>query len=233
MGKAVMIYICDDEIPVLRELAEKIQKCVPEEKILCFSSGMELREQLGRSSCDFLFLDIDMPDVSGMEIAEGLMGEKGIPLLVFVTSHDELVYESFQYRPFAFIRKGFFDQEIGKVLKRGREHLESLDRKFYFRMEGRDVSLLLSDILYFEADGNYLKICTVSGDYRARGTVSDRERELYPYGFVRIHKGFLVNQTAVRMIGREEVELKDGTVLPVGKHYAGKSKRQLLEYMRV
>lgn len=228
-----MIYLCDDEIPVLRELTDKIQRHVPEEKIFCFSSGMELLEQLKRSTCDFLFLDIDMPDVNGMEIADRVKGEKGIPLLVFVTNHDELVYESFQYQPFAFIRKGYFDQEIGEVLQRGRQYLESLDRRFYFRMDGRDVSLLLSDILYFEADGNYLKICTASGDYRARGTVSDRETDLYPYGFIRIHKGFLVNQNAVRMIGREDVELIDGTVLPVGKHYAEKSKRRLLEYMRV
>ena len=138
-----MVYICDDEVPVLRELAEKIGKCMTEEEVLCFSSGDELLEQLNRSVCDILFLDIDMPGISGMDIAGKLNGERGVPLLVFVTSHDELVYESFQYHPFAFIRKGYFDQEIEKVARDAREYLESLDRRFHFRMSGRDLSLLL------------------------------------------------------------------------------------------
>lgn len=59
------------------------------------------------------------------------------------------------------------------------------------------------------------------------------ETDLNQYGFVRIHKGFLVNQAAVRMIGREEVELTDSTVLPMGKSYAEQAKSRLLEYMRV
>ena len=233
LGRFYMIYICDDEVPVLRELAEKIRKCMSGEEVLCFSSGDELLEQLNKSVCDILFLDIDMPGISGMEVAEKLKGERGVPLLVFVTSHDELVYESFQYHPFAFIRKGYFDQEIEKVVRDAREYLESLDRRFHFRMSGRDLSLLLSDILYFEADGNYLKIYTKSVGYRFRSTVSDVEADLNQYGFVRVHKGFLVNQAAVRMIGREEVELTDGTLLPLGKSYAEQAKCRLLEYMRV
>ena len=228
-----MIYVCDDEISVLKILADKIEKCMPEERVLCFSSGNELLEQLKKKSCDILFLDIDMPGISGMEIADWLKGERGVPLLVFVTSHDELVYDSLQYHPFAFIRKGYFDKEIEKVVRDAKEYLESLDRRFHFRMEGRDFSLLLSDILYFEADGNYLKLYTKSGDYRFRGTVSETETDLAQYGFVRIHKGFLVNQAGVRMIGREDLELEDGTVLPLGKHYSEHSKRRLLEYMRI
>lgn len=228
-----MICVCDDEEIVLRELTEKIKKYMPKEKILCFSSGHELLEQLKKAVCDILFLDIDMPQISGMEIAELIKGDRGLPLLVFVTSHDELVYESFQYHPFAFIRKGYFDQEIEKVVSDAGKYLEALDRRFHFRMAGKELSILLSDILYFEADGNYLIINTKSEAYRFRSTVADVESDLNPYGFIRIHKGFLVNQAAVRMFGREAVELMDGVALPLGKSYAEHAKRRLLEYMRV
>lgn len=228
-----MICVCDDEEMVLRELAGKIKKYMPKEKILCFSSGHKLMEQLKKAVCDILFLDIDMPEISGMEIAELIKGDRGLPLLVFVTSHDELVYESFQYHPFAFIRKGYFDQEIEKVARDAGKYLEALDRRFHFRTAGKELSILLSDILYFEADGNYLIINTKSEAYRFRSTVADVESDLNPYGFIRIHKGFLVNQAAVRMFGREEVELMDGVVLPLGKSYAEHAKCRLLEYMRV
>lgn len=228
-----MIYVCDDEIPVLKGLADKIREHVPKEKVICFSSGRELWEQLRKTRCDILFLDIDMPEISGLEIAKELTSEKGLPLLIFVTNHDELVYDSFEYHPFSFIRKSCFDQEIEKVLRDAGKYMESLKRRFYFRSAGRDLSLPLSAILYFEADGNYLKVYTPSGDYRFRSTVSDVETRLEQYGFIRIHKGFLVNQTSVQIIGREDIELTDGKVLPLGRSYAENARRRLLEYMRV
>lgn len=224
--------MCDDEKLILKELAKEIQAHVPEAEILCFDTGSKLLEKIEISACDILFLDIDMPEISGMDIAKVLSGSYNPPLLVFVTSHDELVYESLQYHPFGFIRKNYFKQEIKKVLDDCCEQLESSKRCFCFRIAGKDASLFLADILYFEADGNYLKVYTAKESYRFRSTVTTVENSLVHYGFVRVHKGFLVNQSAVRLIGREEIELTDGTLIPLGKSFAGRARQQLLDYLR-
>lgn len=226
------IYICDDEKLILKELEKEIKRYAPEAAILCFDTGSKLLEKIQTSACDVLFLDIDMPEISGMDIAKALSGLYKPPLLVFVTSHDELVYESLQYHPFGFIRKSYFKQEIEKILNDCREQLESSKRRFYFHTAGKDVALFLADILYFEADGNYLKVYTNKESYRFRSTVTAVENSLDHYGFVRVHKGFLVNQSAVRLIGREEIELTDGTCISLGKSFAGKARQQLLEYLR-
>lgn len=231
------IYICDDETPILKRQAETIQYIMPEARISLFSSGHALMEGLKRGTCDVLFLDIDMPGLSGLDIAGALNGERRGKdvrplLLIFVTSHDELVYESLQYHPFGFIRKSFFEQEVAKILGDCRERLSTAGQRFSFRSEGRDTALFLSEILYFEADGNYLKVCTNTQTYRFRSTLTAVENSLLCDGFVRVHKGFLVNQSAVRLIGGEEVRLLDGTMIPFGKTYMKKAKRQLLEYMR-
>ena len=226
------IYICDDEIPILRDLERKVKEYVPDGTICCFSSALDLCRELEAKACDVLLLDIDMPQMGGMDIARKLNGKEHAPLLVFVTSHDELVYESLQYHPFGFIRKSYFELEIEKVLRDCRQQLETADKRFHFRMAGREAAILLSEILYFEADKNYLKVYTRSGSYRFRSTIAAVENCLAGDGFVRVHKGFLVNQMAVNVISREDVRLVDGTVLSLGKHYAEESRKRLLEYMR-
>lgn len=92
---------------------------------------------------------------------------------------------------------------------------------------------MLSDILYFEADGNYLKLCALSGQYHLRSTILAVEEQLGPDGFLRIHKGFLVNRAAVRVVGREELELVNRDRLPLGDKYAETAKREILQYMRM
>lgn len=227
------IYICDDEQQILKMIEAKICSYMPDDRVIGFSSGEELIKRIVQSGCDILFLDIDMPEMNGMDIARRLNDMEQKPLLIFVTSHDELVYESLRYHPFGFIRKSRFEEELEVLLEDCKKELASCQEHFRFRMAGRDVILLLSDILYFEADGNYLKVYTISEEYRFRSTVSAVENSLGGKGFVRIHKGFLVNLSVVRTIGSEALKLITGEELPIGKMYRSGVERQLLQYMRM
>lgn len=227
------IFICDDERQMLSRIAKKVSECLPESDIRVFSSGSELLQCLQTKGCGILLLDIDMPDITGLEIAGQLSHLEKKPLLVFVTSHDELVYDSFQYHPFAFIRKNSLDSEIKAVLDDCVRELQHRERHFCFRWEGKQVFLLLSEIFYFEAEGNYLKIFSKPGQYRFRSTITSVENTLAGCGFIRIHKGFLINQAAVRLLNAKEVKLLDGTLLPIGKSYAKTAEEQFLRYLRV
>lgn len=229
---SVKIFICDDEPQMLSIIGQKVSECLPESDVRTFGSGLELLRCLDTEPCDILLLDIDMPDITGLEIARHLaLGEKR-PLLLFVTSHDELVYDSFQYHPFAFLRKSCLDRELGAALADCLQELEHRERHFCFRREGTKVCLSLSEILYFEAEGNYLKIFSKTEVYRFRSTIASVENALTGCGFIRIHKGFLVNQAAVRLLNAKQAELFDGTVLPIGKSYAKTAGEQFLGYMR-
>ncbi len=115
--QSTKIYLCDDEPKILTDLSQKVRKCITDSNIKSFPSGAALMEGLRDEPCDILLLDIDMQGINGMDMAAWLMKQEKKPLLIFVTSHDELVYDSFQYHPFGFIRKSYFDQEIQKVLE--------------------------------------------------------------------------------------------------------------------
>ena len=226
------IYLCDDEKEIREEICAAVSAVLPSAKVSAFADGKCLLTQLKEVSCDILLLDIDMPELSGMEAAEYLMELPHKPLLIFVTNHDELVYESFRYHPFGFVRKQFLNEELEKVLKDCVAELEQGKQHFNFRSEGKEVCLKLSDLFFFESEGNYLKVYTQNVEYRFRSTITAVEGALKRDGFIRIHKGFLVNQSAIRLFGTDVVELTDGRTLPVGKTYLEEAKRQFMRYLR-
>lgn len=225
------IFICDDEPKILSDISAKAGTALPEADILGFSDGNALLGAFSENSCDILLLDIDMPEISGLDIAARLTALADKPLLVFVTSHDELVYDSLQYHPFGFVRKGYMDKELPRILSDCMTELKSREKHFCFHTANADVKLRLDEILYFESEGNYLKLFSKGGEYRFRDTLSAVENTLSDSGFVRIHKGFLVNQAAVKMLTSDEAELINGTKIPIGRSYSETAKKQLMRYM--
>ena len=226
------LYLCDDEKKIREEISASVLKYLPDAKLSIFSDGVSLLKQLEEEVCDILLLDIDMPGLSGMEVAAKLAELPKKPLLIFVTNHDELVYESFRYHPFGFVRKQFLDEELDKALKDCAKELEQGRQHFNFRMDGKEVCLLLSELLYFESEGNYLKVYTEDTEYRFRSTITVVGSTLKKDGFIRVHKGFLVNQSAIRLFGTDVVELTDGRVVPIGKTYLEEAKQQFMRYLR-
>lgn len=225
------IYICDDEIQMVKQIAEKVKEFVPDSNVKEFSSAELLMEGLLKENADVLLLDIDMPGKSGMDVAGELKGMQTSPLLVFVTGHDELVYDSLQFHPFGFVRKAFLDAELPRILEDCERQLSEKKAMYHFRCSEGEVYLPLSEILYFEAAANYLTVYTRRENYRFRETLAAVGEALCSQGFVRIHKGFLVNMAAVKLLGQGTLTLDCGQELPVGRSYGEDVKKQLMRYM--
>lgn len=226
------VYICDDELQMLKSISEKVKVILPDCIIEEFSDSRALLEGLKTSGCDLLLLDIDMPKVSGLDIARQLDLFAVKPLLVFVTSHDELVYDSLTFHPFGFVRKSYIDEELERTLKDCRRELSQREIYFTFKSGCEDIRLKISEMLYFESQGNYLNLYTADQVYRIRNTIAAVEETLSEKGFIRFHRGFLVNQQAVKVLGTEEAQLVTGDKIPIGRSYGEEAKRQLVRYMR-
>ena len=123
------------------------------------------------------------------------------------------------------------DKELPRILADCVIELKSCEKHFCFHTASADIKLQLDEILYFESDGNYLKLFSKDKEYRFRDTLSAIENTLSDSGFVRIHKGFLVNQAAVKMLTSDEAELVNGTRIPIGRSYSEAAKKQLMRYM--
>ena len=228
------IYLCDDERQILQDMAVRIRSMQPDSQVRCFERSKDLWTALKAECCDVLCLDIDMPEISGLELAARMEELAARPLLVFVTGHDELVYDSLKFHPFGFVRKAYFAEEMEKLLMDCEEELGSREKHFSFQSGAERVRLPLQEILYFESDGNYVKLFARTGEpYRFRDTLYSLEAALSADGFIRIHKGFLVNQKAVRVLRGNEAELENGVRLPIGKSYAQETRSRLMRYMAV
>lgn len=231
MENSMRIYVCDDEPQVAKQIGQLVQDCMPECKITESENVNELFTLLQRQDYDVLLLDIDMPKLTGLEVAKWMENLKRKPLLVFVTNHDELVYDSLQFHPFGFVRKSYLKKELPKVLADCEKELCSKKQHYQFRTTEGQVSLLLEEILYFEAEGNYLWVYAKDKSYRFRETISAVQEILEPQGFVRVHRGFLVNQAAVELLRAEELKLKNGRCIPVGRNYSETARKQIMRYM--
>lgn len=232
----IKVALCDDDLKILDDLSLKIAAAF--ENIKCeidlyqTDSPFELLDHLKSTAVDVLFLDIDMPEISGMDIAQNLPDSGMQTLLVFVTSHDALVYKSFKYHPFGFIRKAYFEEEISAVVSSAVDEIRKNSDTFSFKANDGFYIVKLTDILYFESESNYIHVHTADQIYRFRGTLSSIEKELVPKGFIRTHKGFLVNQKHIYSIKSDDIVLSDKEVLPIGRTNKENVKSLIMRYMR-
>ena len=232
----IKVVICDDEKIILQQLQSYVSTVLDEQnaeyEILTISHPMELLQRLKKDNADILLLDIDMPGISGMEIAAELRRQEQQALLIFVTCYESFVYESFQYQPFDFIRKSCYEKELKNTLLRALSQLESQRQEYLIEQGDMIVRLPLSEILYFEACANYITIVTKEICYQQRKPMHQLQEELMRAGFIRIHKGYLVNQKAIYILKSDRVILANNMELPIGRHYSANAKAEIMKYLR-
>lgn len=230
------IGICDDEQIILQKLCSYVTEVLSEEKIeyeiQAYEQPVELLQALEKDKMDILLLDIDLPGINGMEIASRLECLPYPPLLIFVTCQESFVYESFQYQPFDFIRKSCYERDLKVTLQRGIAQLVKQKKDYVLEQPDGVVRLQLKDILYFESCANYIKVVTKNESFQQRKNLHQVEAELSSHGFVRIHKGYLVNQEAVHIVKADRVILTSKHELPIGRHYSAIAKEKILSSLR-
>lgn len=230
------IAICDDETKILEDITDNVKQqfSLLNIEVSCFSTNdpKQLIAILEKETIDILFLDIDIPHISGIEVAKYMLGKDYKTLLIFVTSYDSLVYQTFQYQPFGFIRKNYFNEEISEVIKRADKTLNDKKASLTIKVNNELIKIDLCNIKYFEGDANYVNVYTTDSCYRYRETLGNLEKELFRKDFIRVHKGYLINLQFIHVFKGNEVQLDDETVIPVGRSYSENVKKKIMEAMR-
>ena len=223
MEQRLSLAVCDDERTDAKRVKGALTGGVYPFTLTVdvFYDGQTLLEQAGQKKYDLVFLDIEMPHINGFSLAETLRSLSEGTEIVFVSSHEHLVYQSFSFRPFYFVRKTFLEEELPGVLRAFWNTAKKQDQFCEFRTATGRRKMDLSQIIYMESLDHDLYIYHTEGVFSCRDKIGDRERELAAYGFVRVHRGYLVNCEYIRQLGRSEVMLKNGKSLPLS---AGRKK---------
>ncbi len=171
-------------------------------------------------SFDVLFLDIEMGNMSGVELAKRLRQSGAGLQLVFVTGYMEYIAEGYDVEALHYLIKPVTAEKLYAVLDRAVERLKTREHTLILSLPDGTVRLPLHEIRYLDVLKNYV---TVHGaeDYSVKRTLNDLEGELDD-SFYRIHRSYIVNLRFIRKITKTEVILKDGTALPLSrKMYEG------------
>lgn len=149
------IAVVDDEIVFVESLINKItavcEKLNLEFKIDKYSNGFDILENY--SKYHLIFLDIEMPSIDGIATAKRINELKGsaeIPFIVYVTSHDELVFDALKSFPYSFIRKSKIESDLYECINRINNSFKELHKTIVLHTERKDIPIVIGDIIYLE-----------------------------------------------------------------------------------
>lgn len=232
------IAICDDEKLFIGVLSEKLSEAMNKNhikyNITAFLNGSELISSLNDPSnrFDVVFLDVDMPVANGEDVAEYIISSKKSIPVIFVTNHDDFVFSSFKYRPFGFLRKSHVDSELEEAVIRLDNYLSKSGQCYTFTFQGKLISLPYNKIKYIEAYGHEVIIHTTDADIRTTRSLSETEKALSSYGFIRVHKSFIVNTRFIFSVERNNIILTDNSSLPVSRTKNEEIKQAMIKFAR-
>lgn len=235
------VLICDDDIVPLEKMREQVEtvfaKLKIKAKIHAYSDPECISDQI-LSSCDLVFLDIDLSNsrYNGLDVARRLRKLRSDTIVIFVTNFIEYAPEGYEVQAFRYILKKDFEYELEPYICQALAQLQSHKEKFKIQVNGEIIDILLEDILYFEVQQHNVtvyvlwdQIRTGIKTYSFYASLSDIEQQLEKHGFLRIHKSYLVNMHHLKKFQCREALLDNGITLRVGeKSYAEKKKQYLL-----
>lgn len=232
------IIICDDEDDA-RLLIEQYMEDYPQLQIIkqC-SNGLEALQAIDELEPDIIFLDIQMPGLSGFQVLQKIVH---VPQIIFSTAFDKYALKAFDNNAVDYLLKPYtkqrFAQAINKVLLSTTKNNEAIKKlseniqqtysafpeKVLVDNGNRMLSLPVNDIIWMEAEGDYTKLHTSSKNYLSNYGIGVLEQKLNPAIFVRIHRSTIININMVKEVFRDAngyyALLQNETSHKVGRNY--------------
>ena len=220
----IRIIAIDDEPLALRQLEMYIAKVPYLELVAACSSAAQAEPYVAKA--DALFLDINMPDLSGMDFIKSLPHP---PAVVFTTAYSEYAVEGFRVNAVDYLLKPFSFKEFEASCEKLRRHLEmqaalqarEADPILHFKADYRTISIDVRKIVYVESMSEYVKIFLVDAEepvivlYSLKRLVEQLPKDR----FMRIHRSYIISLDHVAEASRTSVRLDNGRSLPVGELY--------------
>lgn len=218
--------IIDDE-PLARDVIENhLSKIEGLDIVGKCKNAQEATDFLQANQVDLLFVDIQMPGLTGLELVKSLDPS---PLVIFTTAYPEYAVEGFELNAIDYLLKPVSFDRIIKAIEKAREYFrfkrgegvdatEIADDSIYVKANQKLVKLNYDDILYVEAFADYVKIYVPGKRIVTLQTMKNMEKKLPIERFCRVHRSFIVGTGHISAFSGNEVDV-DGNKIPVGKNY--------------
>ena len=227
------IALLDDDKTALLISKGAIESFFQEKNIAisldAFSSPVNFLAMAKEENYRLVFLDIDMPELNGLEVGEQVKAINPQTDIIYLSQREDLVFDTLKLHPFGFIRKSKIIQDFANVLElfvNTALNTNSENKKITISSKTETISSDIDTIMYIEGNRNYQTFYLKDGStFDARVLMGDLEIKLKEHGFIRVHKGYLVNFLFIRTIGVNEVTLTNNKILPM----SSKRKDSIME----
>lgn len=204
--------IVDDELIARKSLERLCSKSEALHIVKICENATEALEYLEENPVDLIFLDVEMPGLSGIELMDHLAV---LPNIILTTSKTDYAFEAYQYQVVDYLKKPItfprFEQAVQKVIEielRKQPQGDSTD--IYLRENGRYVRVPINDILYVENAGDYVCIRTEKKSHIVHGTIKSIDSKLNHEQFMKVHRSYIVNLEKI-------VDIEDSTLVIADK----------------
>ncbi len=220
----------DDEPLALEQIGNYIERTPFLELVSLCNNALSTLEILRKELVDLMFVDISMPDLSGMDMVKSLDSK---PLIIFTTAFSEYALEGFRVNALDYLLKPFgyteFLTAVNKVkpgfdnLKASVEHREAEMNHLFVKSGYKLVRIELDDIKYIESMHEYVRFHLVTGKPVMTLASMKSIEEMLPSGrFIRVHRSFIVNTDWIKVIERNRIIFDNNVLIPVSDQYKGK-----------
>lgn len=231
------IAVCDDEISMAEGNKAILETSLKElgvaAEITTYTDSTNLLYDISEDNFhyDLLLSDIEMPEISGMELAEKIKPFLPEIRIIFITSHIEYAIDAFELSIFRYVPKADIEKRLSAAIKDAVSliNLEA-DKSYTIQAKGRFEKIPLKDILFIERDGKNAAINTSDGVSKVRKSLQAVFDELASEEFIFIDRGYIVNLIHIMQIKNSTAVLKDGTVLPISRSHLQTVKEQINSY---
>jgi DNA-binding LytR/AlgR family response regulator len=224
--------IVDDD-PQWRLVIEKFAGANPVLNVVgTCASAMEAYGKLAEENIDLLISDIEMPDMSGLDLVKSL---KIAPAVIFVTAHRDYALDCYAVSPVDFLLKPLDFPRFTQAVEKARTRLANtayslaIEPYFFVRENAQYVQIRYRDVLYLKSEENYSKIVTKEQIYMPTLFLSKLEEKLKSDIFLRVHRSYLVHRDAIVSIGKNDIVLTNGQSIPIGDQYRNKINAKHIE----
>lgn len=219
--------IADDE-PIARDIIQSYCAHLAYiEVVAACENALEAKAALAANHVDILFLDINMPVISGISFLKTL---KNPPQVIFTTAYKEFAVDAFDLAACDYLLKPFSLERFIVAVDKAVERLQgkpvtvhetvasTSDDSLFLKTDGKIFKVTQNDILYAEASGNYTKMVTVNNTFMPSMTFSNAEELLPKNIFIRVHRSFIINKNKIGHIEGNRVYIGK-TEIPIGSNY--------------
>lgn len=227
------VALLDDEISALNAFEGVVKEFFSNHSfpvnITKFTSSLNFLASSKETKFDLVFLDIDMPLKNGIEVGKELISINPEINIIFLSAREDMVFDCLSLHPFGFIRKSKFKQDFNSVMEQFNDSVLSLendDEKIDFIKKNNVSSYRIREIMYIEGVRNYQELHLKNGNKELiRISMNELEDKLKEKGFIRVHKGFIVNYLFIRSISKDDAILLNGNLIPLSK----KRREEIIE----